>query len=110
MKQAAVEVVCTRSESYVCHGTAGISEFRIEVRSTDVDGLDSLRRRHQRSQIAVVNLVLDAFDLEIVELPSLPVNTHGEAVLRVVENGMGAERPSDARHEQKQALVVPVEQ
>ena len=108
LEQAAVIVVRAALESNVRHRAAGITELGVEIRGGHVHRLDGLGRRHQRGQVAVVDLVFNAFNLEVVKLPALPVDAHAERILRVVELRVRAERTAHAGHEYQQALVVAV--
>ena len=107
VEEAAVVVVRTAAEGDVSDGATGVAELGIEVGGGDVDGLDGFGGGDEGGEVAVVDFVFDAFDLEVVELAALAVDTDGERVLRVIEFGMGAERSTDAGHEEEQALVVP---
>ena len=108
VEEAAVEIIRAAAEGDVGDGAAGVTELGIEVGGGDVDGLDGFSGGHEGGQVAVVDFVFDAFDLEVIELAALAVHTDGERILRVVEFGVGAEGAADAGDEEQQALVVPV--
>ncbi len=109
-ENAAVELVGSGTQRDVDHGSARVSELGIEVRRGNVNRLNCLCRWHQRGQVAVIDLVLDALDLEVVVLTSLPVDTDGQRVLRVVELRVWPRQSADTRHQRHQPLVVAVEQ
>ena len=108
LEQAAVIVVRAALKGNVGHRAAGIAELGVEVRGGHIDGLDSLGRRNQRGQVAIVDLVLNAFNLEVVKLPALPVDAHAERILGVVELRVRAEGTAHAGHQHQEALVVAV--
>ena len=109
LKQTPVIVIRPAPQRHVRHRPARVPKLRVEIRRRNVHRLNRLRRRHQRRQVPVVNLVLNPFNLEVVELPPLSVHPHRQRIMRVIKLRVRPERTPHPRHEQQQSLVVPVE-
>src|SRR5205823_15117609 len=62
-EQATVEIVIAGTQSYVDHGSAGASQFRIVVAGADIHAGNGLGGRNDAGQIARVYVVVDALNL-----------------------------------------------
>ena len=108
-EQAAFERIGARLQRDVRDGAAGAAKLRVVVAGADADGFDRLGRRHEHGEQARLVIVVNALELHVVGEPRLPVHVGRQAVLRVEELRVGAERPRRAGHRDQHALEVAIE-
>src|SRR5262249_40570194 len=105
LESAAVEAVGARPHRHIGDGAAGAAELRIVVAGRDIHGLDDFGRQDDSGQ-AVLEVIVNTFELVIVHVPALAVDAGGKMVLRVVKLRMWTKRAAHAGHQRQQALVV----
>ena len=108
-EDASLELVRAGLERHVRDGAAGAAELRVVVARRHADRLQRVGRRDDHLQQPGLVVVVQPLDERIVRLARLPVDLHGERVLRVEERRVLAVRPRGARHRDQEALEVPVE-
>ena len=108
-EDAALQIVGAGLQRDVGDGSARSAELRVVVAGGDADRLDRLRRRDEHRQQPRPVIVVEPFNLDVVGQPRLPVDLRRQAVLRVEELRVRAERAGRAGHGHEDALEVPVE-